>query len=77
MEINNIGDFFDYPLNINDKVLFSSGAQGNDSLFTGVITGISGNNVLVKKDGGSINRRNPKALFSLMHLEKSMPELFL
>ena len=79
--MENLGDIFGYPLKVGDKVIMASGGKQDDRLYTGIIVGfIAGKGsktVRVKKDGGSINRRSPEDLMSLVHVEENMPELFL
>ena len=76
------GDILGYPLNEGDRVVMASGGQQDDGLYIGTITEIGNNRygrieVKVKKDGGSINRRRPEDLMSLMAINEMMPEIFI
>jgi len=78
--MENLGDIFGYPLKIGDKVIMAFGGKQDSGLYTGIVVGFEEgrtNIVKVTKDGGSINRRSPEDLMSLVYVENLMPELFL
>jgi len=70
------------PLNVGDRVIIASGETQDSSIYLGTVSELSvsrygSKQVKVKKDGGSINKREPEDVLSLVIYGNNCPEVFI